>query len=165
MNEVMKIFALGALLCGCARDGVGLSGDSGSLDQRDGGPRCDLQSTLASLAGPNPMDCGYVRFGEDSQAADACAVSAFTAGRPFFVSYDRMGTDSHLVRGLVQDSSGRLWVIDYDGNTGGGGGDDRPAIDQQSCDAPAVSTSPGDRTRGEMPIACGSAGAYVRLCP
>jgi hypothetical protein len=154
---MIKCFVLAVLLCSCAGKGGSLVGDSDV--------RCDLQSTLVGVAGANATDCGYVRFGEDSQAADDCAVSAFAEGRPFFVSYDRMGIDSHLVRGLVQDSSGRVWVIDYDGNTGGGGGDSRAAIDRQSCDAPAISMTPDDRTQGEMPIACGSPGPYVRLCP
>jgi hypothetical protein len=97
--------------------------------------------------------------------ADDCAVSAFLASRPFFVIYDVMGSDSHLMRGLVKASSGPLWLINYDGNPSGGGGDLWPTIDQQVCESPVVSPTTVDRSAGEMPIACGSLGSPMRVCP
>jgi hypothetical protein len=165
----LRIVLLGVatVLAGC---GAGATGalppfDGQALPGGDAGVACSILRTLADLAGPGARDCGYVRFGAASQTADDCAVSVFMAGQPFFVSYDRMGTDSHLVRGLVQESSGLLSVVDYDGDASGGGGDGNPTIDQRACDSPLVRATPGDRTLGDMPIDCDSVGSYMRLCP
>jgi hypothetical protein len=156
---VLKAFVFGvaAIAVGCG------SGTGSALP--GGGTHCSIQAALVQSGGTGATDCGYVHFGDTSQTADDCAVSAFMMNRPFFVSYDRRGTDSHLIRGLVGGTGGLVSVVDYDGNVSGGGGNGNPAIDQQACNAPSVSTTPGDRTLGEMPIACGSTGSYVRLCP
>jgi hypothetical protein len=159
MTRLVFIGALSAIACSSSSSRVG------DPNELDAGPRCDLGAVLAGLAGPASMDCGFVAFRASSQAADSCAVSAFTKKTPFHVSYDLMGTDSHLMRGLAQDASGRVWQLDYDGNPSGSGGDTNPIIVRQTCDSPAINSLPGERILGVMPISCGELGPAEKVCP
>jgi hypothetical protein len=47
-----------------------------------------LDKTMFEIAGPKAVDCGTVLVRGNRNAADACAVAAFKARRPFRLRYD-----------------------------------------------------------------------------
>jgi hypothetical protein len=100
-----------------------------------------LETAMRRRAGAEAADCGRVRIGQDRRSADACAVEAFEAGKPFFVRYDLQGIDSIVADGMSGDARGVIYLYTYDsGPSGGGnvGGNAGERISEQECDIAKV---------------------------
>src|SRR5436190_1201877 len=83
---------------------------------------CNLEADLAARAGSGATDCGHARLDASTASVDDCVVRAFGNHAAFFAQYDRRGTDSQVVFGLVGDSSGRVTFLLWDGDPSGGSG-------------------------------------------
>lgn len=127
------------------------------------GSRCNLRSELRGLAGGGAKDCGHVILGDSPTAVDACVVDSFGKKAAFFAQYDRQGTDSKVVFGLVGNNSGEVTFLEWDGDPSGGSRED-PVISGDSCKRPSVDTSTGRDASTTPPIACRSIESLGRTC-
>jgi hypothetical protein len=66
---------------------------------------------LRRIAGWFSLDCGHVRHHENADRAISCADDALRRGRPFYVSFDYIGIDSHGTTGLAADSKHELYEV------------------------------------------------------
>lgn len=101
---------------------------------------CDLDDTAFDLAGPGAIDCGLVPLGASTADGFACALGALEGDQPFVLRLALRGADSHVVRAWVGRRGPQVWVLLYDGDPGGGGGDDRPHITRWTCADPVRAT-------------------------
>ena len=73
-----------------------------------------MHGHLRTLAGEGATDCGRVPLGEESTAANNCALEGLQRKHPFIVRYDVQGLDSQLVVGLAANTQGQVVVVKYD---------------------------------------------------
>ena len=73
-----------------------------------------VRAEFAALTGRSATFCGAVRVRTSRAAAVACGRAASTAGKPFWVLFERQGTDSSVWEGAALDPSGRYWALFYD---------------------------------------------------
>lgn len=69
---------------------------------------------LHNIAGKNATDCGHVGLHQSPTAPGDCALAAWKANRPFFISYDVQGIDSKLLYGLTSSGGGDVFSVKYD---------------------------------------------------
>ena len=124
---------------------------------------CNLGTDLAARAGSSATDCGHARLNAGTASVDDCVVRAFGNHAAFFAQYDRIGTDSKLVFGLVGDSSGRVTFLLWDGDPSGGSGAP-PVITGDRCEGPSIDSAPGRDTNTTPPIVCASTVSLGRTC-
>ena len=106
--------------------------------------RPNLDTRLRQLAGPGAIDCGFVAPGDNAAAANACSVTAFQGGAPFFVRYKVLGIDSRIERGYVRAADGRLLLLLYDSDvTGGGSLLAKPKLIELPCAGQVIQRTPG----------------------
>ena len=67
---------------------------------------------LQRVAGSSAKNCGKGRTLKESRRATKCALSAFKAKRPFFVSYTDPCIDAACFVGAAYASDGRLFILD-----------------------------------------------------
>src|SRR3954468_15404352 len=75
---------------------------------------CDLALQLEQRAGTGAKDCGDGSSEAGIADTDACVVSRFGKGEPFFARYRRMGEDSEVVFGISSDGKGNVAFLTYD---------------------------------------------------
>jgi hypothetical protein len=95
-------------------------------------------------AGDGAKDCGSVLPGRDRQRADACAVKAFKAKRPFFVRYYLQGIDSIVADGMSGDAAGVVYLYNYDSDPSGRGNIGE-RVSERRCEKPKVVKEKGVR--------------------
>jgi hypothetical protein len=85
-------------------------------------PSDAMEDGSSKLAGPQAIDCGRVGIRKDPKVATDCALSAFSAGKPFRVRYDFQNIDSSVAAGLLRTADGKLYgmIFDSAGMTEGG---------------------------------------------
>jgi hypothetical protein len=128
-----------------------------------GAHSCNLQAELSELAGSGAKDCGHVSLNASAASVDACVVDSFRKHAAFFAQYDRRGTDSKVVFGLVGNVSGEVTFLDWDGDPSGGSGED-PVITENRCKSPSVDTSSARDASTTPAIACRSTVSLGRTC-
>lgn len=115
------------------------------------GTHCDLTETMLEFAGEDAEWCGRDLPMEEADQGHECAVDAFLAGRPFIVSFQRMGTDSLVRTGVAGNGTGAFRDYIYDGDIGGGGGTGNPRITEFLCpNGGTVMTNDSARSRPEL---------------
>jgi hypothetical protein len=67
------------------------------------------QTQLRRIAGWFSLDCSHVHHRENGDGAIACADEALKTGRPFYVSFDYVGIDSHGATGLAANSKHEVY--------------------------------------------------------
>ena len=90
-------------------------------------------SQLSELAGPSAKACGTVKLREDPSSIFACATHAMAAGTSFWVAAEVQGTDSHLWRGVALAPDKKVWLLSYDSDVQGGGGDGKESLNYGFC--------------------------------
>ncbi len=85
-----------------------------------GETRCELTPALEEVAGPGAVSCGRVALGASTAAADACAVAALRANRPFWFAVQLMGIDSEVWSGIARAPDGAAYSLLWDGDPSGG---------------------------------------------
>ncbi len=124
---------------------------------------CDLAKGLTARSGSDATNCGHAVLGTDASPVDACVVSAFEDGTAFVAQYDRMGSDSKVVFGIVGDVNGQVTFLLWDGDPSGGSGAD-PVISGTLCVGPAVDSSSMRDPFVAAPLTCTSTTSLGRSC-
>ena len=89
----------------------------------------DYLGYLEALAGDGARDCAA----EASAGVTGCEADAFAAGTPFLAAYEQQGIDSIVWSGKAVTADGRLFVVGFDSDPGGGGRPDNGKIDGFAC--------------------------------
>lgn len=74
----------------------------------------EVAERLRARTGPRAVACGYVAPGADPSAADACALSAWERGVPFWVRYGGCGCDDASETAFLRSADGRLLMLRYE---------------------------------------------------
>ncbi len=118
-----------------------------TLSVRSNGP---MRRELAQIAGPESLDCGMVRRGQDRSAAVACTDAALRGGKPFRVAFEVRGIDSRVMIGLARKAGSPVMQVLYDADSAGGNKlIPSPATEVMPCSNPAVSAT------AQKPFTCG----------
>jgi hypothetical protein len=103
---------------------------------------CRIENVLTRLVGAAQVrDCGHLAIGADEAslvAARDCVIAAESAHEPYVAEWQRQGTDSRLASAYVGLDTASGWTsyhLGYDGDPGGGGGDNHPATAIWACRA------------------------------
>ncbi|MBA3391827.1 MAG: hypothetical protein H0T89_04235 [Deltaproteobacteria bacterium] len=103
---------------------------------------CLIENVLPRLVGTAPvMDCGSLGIGgEDAAFAAArdCVIAAESSRQPYMVLWQIQGIDSRVAKAHVGLNDNTTWTsyqLNYDGDPGGGGGDNRPVTTIWKCGA------------------------------
>jgi hypothetical protein len=80
---------------------------------------CDPDAEARQLAGGDAIDCGFVPFGADPEAAIACGEAAVADGAAFHVGFELRGRDTEVRSYLAGDADGTIWALGYDGGLPG----------------------------------------------
>jgi len=123
---------------------------------------CNLQDELRARAGAAAIDCGHVPLGGDRSATDACVIQAFMDERAFTARYALHGTDSSVALGVVGTAAGAVTLLLYDGDPGGGGGDDHPVISGNICEGARPRSAP--LGPNDAPLDCDVTRPLGRIC-
>lgn len=101
---------------------------------------CTIENVLARFAGNEQlMNCGTVDSGQADApftAAHDCARAAEMAMQPYVVQWEIQGLDSRVASALVGMADGTGWStysFRYDGDPGGGGGENHPSTSIWQC--------------------------------
>jgi hypothetical protein len=71
-------------------------------------------SVLAGRGAVAALNCGRVGIWQKPDAASSCAFRAFADRKPFYVRYWLQGIDSSVSVGWAGDTSGDVYVVEYD---------------------------------------------------
>lgn len=71
----------------------------------------EVAGRVRTWTGPRAVACGTVAPGADASAADACALSAYERGVPFWVRYAGCGCDAASETVFLRTADGRLLTI------------------------------------------------------
>lgn len=71
----------------------------------------EVAGRVRTWTGPRAIACGYVAPGADASAADACALSAYERGVPFWVRYGGCGCGAASESVFLRTADGRLLTI------------------------------------------------------
>jgi len=74
----------------------------------------EVAGRVRTWTGPRAVACGFVAPGADPSAADACALSAYERGVPFWVRYGGCGCDTFSETVFLRTAEGRLLTIRYE---------------------------------------------------
>jgi hypothetical protein len=74
----------------------------------------EVAGRIRTWTGPKAVACGTVAPGADAAAADACALSAYERGVPFWVRYGGCGCDAASETAFLRTADGRLLTIRYE---------------------------------------------------
>lgn len=118
----------------------------GGDDRREGGEQlqdCRFEAVIARDVPATTFSCGALAIDatvSERQAARDCVLAAIAAHRDFVLTWQLLGTDSHVAAALYSVGS-ELRRIQYDGSPSGTGGDTMPSATTSSC-ASIVEISP-----------------------
>lgn len=74
----------------------------------------DFLARVTELAGPEAVDCGHVRIGNDLTPSLECFETQLAGAHPFRVAVETYGLENVLVFAVVRSTSGRLTYVAYD---------------------------------------------------
>jgi hypothetical protein len=111
----------------------------------------EFNETLASLAGPEAIDCGHLRQMTEASKEFDCGQAAFQAGRALRISHAFNGIDSWVVGGIAVNSRNEYFLVIGDSDITGGGGPfgPKPAVKVFMCSRPLE--FPGPRNFMDCP--------------
>lgn len=115
--------------------------------------RLGFPFVLRSLAGPNATNCGTAAFNGDRSTVDACVVSAFRAGAPFFAAYEESDPgveDVTLATGFLRVDAGFVFFLRWDSTWTPFLGDPPEVFAVKPCSNARVVSS----SRGVESLAC-----------
>jgi hypothetical protein len=84
--------------------------------------RCDADDLVRDMAAEGAVDCGRATTSEARPAVTACIEDAIARGAPFSGGWSRLGTDSEVRTYVVEDATGQVWMLGFDGDPSGGSG-------------------------------------------
>ena len=128
--------------------------ESSDSDARSG---CAIEPAARHLAGADATACGSVDIDGDPAAVDACVVSAFQKGSPFYAIYALQGIDSQVMMAFASNGAS-LWTLSYDSDPSGGS-DVGAVIYQSTCIEPTVQKG----KTGQEELSC-SASSSTKIC-
>lgn len=125
---------------------------------------CNLHDEAFDLAGNGATDCGLVALGASAGPAFACALAAIDEQRAFVLRIERQGKDSHAAEAWVGQKDGDVFLLRYDGDPSGGGGDGNPRIERSTCRGPLRRTVTEDDVANRSFSFAVAAGDEVIAC-
>ena len=107
----------------------------------------EVSDRVRTWTGPGAVACGTVAPGADPSAADACALSAWERGVPFWVRYGGCGCDPTSETAVLRTPEGRLLTIrtEPDPDTRSSRFGPRLHLAQSECTPFVVQLAPGQR--------------------
>ena len=162
----MRAAALAWLACACG--GGAATSDANVIDAFVPDGTCRIENVIArDVAGASLTDCGHLAIGADPTTARTCALSSASSHTPFIVLWDAPGADSRIASayvGLADASGWSLVYYDYDGDPGGGGGENHPSTVTWTCASlDDLGDCGADRAR-TLCLACGAPAAQSGTC-
>lgn len=121
---------------------------------------CDPEGHARDRAGEGAIDCGFVPFDADPEAALVCAEDAIASGASFFVGIARHGTDSDVRTYVSGRGDGTFEMFGYDGDPSGGSGQCARLVAFECTAAPSRASD----ILGREFLSCPSGGDGVVLC-
>lgn len=105
----------------------------------------EVSEHVRAWTGPRAVACGTVAPGADPTAADACALSAWERGVPFWVRYGGCGCDPASETVFLRAADGRLLTIrtEPDADTRSSRFGPRLRLAESECTPFVVQVAPG----------------------
>jgi hypothetical protein len=147
----MRSLVLAVLAVGCGSD-PGTAPDAPPIRS------CVVEDVLAAdTAGVTVTSCGAIAVGDEAgrMAAHDCVLARVAANEGFTVLWNRQGIDSRVARayaGVDRGTGYELRAYFYDGDPGGGGGDNHPLTTTMRCGGGLTAITPCSTTELESSL-------------
>ena len=162
----MRAAALAWLASACGAAPV--AADATVIDAFVPDETCRLENVIArDVAGEPLTDCGHLAIDADPTAARDCALSDAASHTPFILLWDAPGIDSriaHAYVGLDSTSGWSLVSYAYDGDPGGGGGENHPSTVSWTCASLDDLGDCGADRATTLCLACGAPATESGMC-
>jgi len=126
---------------------IGLSADAQVKNHEHAALRGFL-ARLKSLAGVNARECGLLALGDSTKGVLSCSVEELSKRTPFWLAIQVQGVDSAIWTGLVQDSEGGVFRLEFDSDVHGGSqSNSKPSVSILRCSSLSFDLKATERRR------------------